>query len=753
MKRPIAVIGFTVLATLLFASKAGFSACAAVGVLLLPCAGVILFAFRSFRYKRVTVAVLLSAVFALLCYCLAWQLWYEPAAVLDGNRVIMKGTVWDEPQQSNGQYIYNVKSDTFTANKRTIPLKTMVRLRSNQPLGLNAFDHVEIDVELSTPTNGGSGFDSKAYYLSKGVYLFAQPVESPNQNDETSTDAVKNVSTGQRPLYAYAVDLREYISSVIKRSVTGDYGSLAAGILIGDTTDLPVQVKNDFTVCGLSHILAVSGTQTSLICQYLLLALGALGLKKRPRAFITMAAILVFMAVTGFSPSVMRAGIMSLIYLGAMIFGRDSDALNSLGFSVLVLCLLNPFAATDTGLLLSFTATLGMILFSGRFSRALSSCAEKMPAKLRAAFKGPAEILSQTLGASLFTYPVLLLTFRQISTVALLTNLFEVPLSIIVTLLTAVIVLLSPLRILGFIISPMSMLIRVTASIMIWAAHLFASIPFALVSTDYGFVGILFGFALIAGLLYILFRHKGGDIRAVALCFALATSIGFASYIIAERGVMQVAALPVPYGSSTVVCRDGHAIAVDLSGYSSSYELEQFLKAHNIAKLDALILSGYDKERADNANQLISDGKVKNVIIPGCYETARGYKAQYVKAPSKLLLWNDTEIEIVPSKDQKKVAAVVRYGASSVLLTGNESMNGNDYPLEANLLKTDVITFGGSVSDALIKSKSLRYAFAADSQSSTYAAAALQRAGCKVTLAKEDVKSLLTRGNGLYLQR
>ena len=115
--------------------------------------------------------------------------------------------------------------------------------------------------------------------------------------------------------------------------------------------------------------------------------LTACRLPKRFAAGLTMAGVLCFMALTGFVPSVMRSGIMLLFYLGSQVMRRNADSINSLGLAVFLLGLANPYAAADTGLLLSFSATLGLLLFpplrDGSFTRNLEGICSKFPASLK----------------------------------------------------------------------------------------------------------------------------------------------------------------------------------------------------------------------------------------------------------------------------------------------------------------------------------------------------------------------------------
>ena len=72
--------------------------------------------------------------------------------------------------------------------------------------------------------------------------------------------------------------------------------------------------------------------------------------------------VMIYMALTGFTSSVIRSGIMMIIYLIGKEFFYESDSLNSLGIAALFMCLPNPYASGDIGMILSFSATLGIII-------------------------------------------------------------------------------------------------------------------------------------------------------------------------------------------------------------------------------------------------------------------------------------------------------------------------------------------------------------------------------------------------------
>ncbi len=151
---------------------------------------------------------------------------------------------------------------------------------------------------------------------------------------------------------------------------------LVCGVLLGDKSGLDEAVRDNFQITGISHMLScLNGT--GRIGQFLLWALLYFGIP-REAALAASVGVFCFMAVTGFVPSVVRSGVMSILYLLGSVSGSRRIRSIPLGFAMLVLTVPNPFAAGDTGLLLSFSATLGILLFSGRIQDHLNRWTESI---------------------------------------------------------------------------------------------------------------------------------------------------------------------------------------------------------------------------------------------------------------------------------------------------------------------------------------------------------------------------------------
>ena len=667
-------------------------------------------------------------------FSLATHFWYEPAANLDGQTATIKGYITDLPQQAYGKYYYVIQTNSIKSDFGE-GANTKIRIAFDKPLAAKPYDNITVSAKLYIPPESGTGYSSKGYYRSKGIYLFAKPI-----GDATI------VSNKNPPIFYYAIVLRQQLLSSIYSTVSGTDGALAAGILIGDTSQLPDKVKSDFSTTGISHILAVSGTQTSLIAMYLLLLLTFLKVPRKMSCLISIGAVFLFMAVTAFSPSVTRAGIMSILFLSAMLVNREADALSSLGFSVLLLCLINPFAATDTGLLLSFTATLGMVTISNRLNVFAQKSVNTLSIKAQKIILKPAALLAETTGASLLTFPVIMLTFGQVSIVALLANMVEVPLALVSTLTTALIVVLQPLRFLFFIVIPLGFITKMCCAFMIWFAGLLSALPFASVSSSFGFVNIFLLLVLCSITAFLLFRKNGAKIAVCIVCCCFALSVGILSYAVSTNGVMEIAGLPVGDGNCTVIIKDGKAIVIDLSGFSPETIVQSLLKQRNIKSIDALVLTSYNTKTVDSTNNLIAKLPCKQILCPQSYKSSQNSMLKIVTDSQQINVWSDIQINVVPDSNGNLIA-YIKYKDSSALILASKTTK-----IDNLNIKTDLLFYNSAVSKAQAKQLVPQYAITNGSSTALYSSTNFETAGSRVLKTNDDgIISVLTRGDGVYM--
>lgn len=223
----------------------------------------------------------------------------------------------------------------------------------------------------------------------------------------------------ERPAYAdVARDVRDEFAEGIRTSIQEPEASLGAGFLLGQKSALPEDLEINLRLLGLTHIVVASGYNLTILIRF-----SRKGFARISRfTALTMSGGLVycFALLTGWSPSMTRAGLIAGISLLAWYYGRKLHPFVLLSFSAALTVFINPtYAWGDIGWLLSFTAFIGVIVLGPL---------------LHAYFWGPArpgalrQVVIETLSAQILTLPIIALIFGQYSILALPANLLIVPL-------------------------------------------------------------------------------------------------------------------------------------------------------------------------------------------------------------------------------------------------------------------------------------------------------------------------------------
>ncbi|MDD2786243.1 MAG: ComEC/Rec2 family competence protein [Patescibacteria group bacterium] len=215
------------------------------------------------------------------------------------------------------------------------------------------------------------------------------------------------------------VELRAWTNLRIKSILPGDEGALIAGMLYGER-GMSQQSNNLFRNAGLTHLIAVSGSNITIVASIVFAILLGIGLWRRQAFWVTTVTLLAYVTFTGFSASVARAAVMGWLVLFARYIGRRPKTWHVLLVSAFALCLLDPWMlAFDAGFALSFLATIGLMSWSPIFSRLLKFLPE---------IGGLREAAATTISATLMTTPYMAFAFEKISLAGLVTNLIAVPL-------------------------------------------------------------------------------------------------------------------------------------------------------------------------------------------------------------------------------------------------------------------------------------------------------------------------------------
>lgn len=206
--------------------------------------------------------------------------------------------------------------------------------------------------------------------------------------------------------YKFRNKLLDFYSSRLPKP----HSSLIAGVAIGSKSGLPQDFWEILKNSGTAHVVVASGMNITLVGGFLL-NFFILFMKRKSALVAALVGIWFYAILSGFDAPIVRAGIMGTIAFSAQVLGRVNFALRALLISGILMLLLNPGYIIDAGFLLSFFATLGLILFENNIRKRLTG----VPPVIR-------EDLSTTLAAQFGVVPLLYYFFGQFNVLSPIVN-------------------------------------------------------------------------------------------------------------------------------------------------------------------------------------------------------------------------------------------------------------------------------------------------------------------------------------------
>lgn len=219
------------------------------------------------------------------------------------------------------------------------------------------------------------------------------------------------------PFYKGVFALKVRIQERINQLWSEPYASFESGLLLGARKGIPDYLMEAFNVTGLTHIIAISGYNISLVIVLVGAAFARFSRKKR--VIMSFVFVVVFTVLVGMSAAVVRAAIMGSIGLFALYFGRSTMVTLTLVMSALLMNIWNPkILPYDVGFQLSFAATCGIVYIAPRIEKWFVWLPEA---------GGIREALQMTIAAQISTLPIILFHFGRLSIVSPLANVLVAP--------------------------------------------------------------------------------------------------------------------------------------------------------------------------------------------------------------------------------------------------------------------------------------------------------------------------------------
>ncbi|MGH8904490.1 MAG: ComEC/Rec2 family competence protein [Egibacteraceae bacterium] len=473
-----------------------------------------------------------------------------PALADRGGVAALEGVVVAEPRISPSGAWTVVR--TRAVDGRRTRERALVRLRDRgrlprfgEPVALRA----------SARPLGREGFDAYARRLYAHVELY--PV------------GPMRVTGDAPPVIRVTTIVRERTRAAAARHLDPDRAGLLTGLVTGDTRGLSTLRADQLADAGLSHLVAVSGSNVALVLAGVLGLARVVGVGARGRRWIGLGAVCWFALLARAEPSVLRASVMAVLVLLAGGLGRGLDPPYTLAVAVLVLLLADPAIAGQLGFGLSVLATAGVLLLAPSLARRLPG-----PRLLRL-------LVAASLGAQLGVAALLLRVEGAVPLASIPANLVAVPAATVASAIGGVAALAAQLS--AEVGGAVSWLAGPPLSLILWAGQRFADGP------RLGPVDLLTPAALVLACALLTWR-RAPRLAAAGIAVAVALSVLPVLRGPGAPAGVQLTAFDVGQGDALLVeALPGARMLVD-GGPDPGLALRE-LRARGIRRLDAVALT------------------------------------------------------------------------------------------------------------------------------------------------------------------
>lgn len=335
----------------------------------------------------------------------------------DAGWVTLEGVVVGEPDKRDHYTNLRVRAERLTLpDGAELDVDGLVLVKADRYPERRYGDRVLVEGLLETPPV----FEEFSYQ----EYLARQGVHSLVQRARVTPLAENQASFFLYHLFAF----KRHAQSVIARILPEPQAALLTGILLGVETGIPADLMDDFSATGTTHIIAISGFNMTIISG-IFAGLAQRLFGERRAVWVAIAGVAVYTIFVGASAAVLRAALMGILYLWGQYLGRATFAPVSLAAAAIGMTAINPYTLWDVGFLLSFAATVGLVLYTEPLERAF----ERGLARVTSAERAKKivglinEALIVTLAAQITTIPIILYYFGRLSIVTLITNFAILP--------------------------------------------------------------------------------------------------------------------------------------------------------------------------------------------------------------------------------------------------------------------------------------------------------------------------------------
>lgn len=573
----------------------------------------------------------------------------------------------------------------------------------------------KIEIKVNSANGSKENFRITAYSydktgLSEGDVILANAKFTANTKQNKlladkiyfNANNLENLTlVGESAYYKAVYKIKQAYKTAVQSYLPNELGAVALGMTIGDRTGMSTYLRNCFNYSGTAHLLVVSGLHLTLWTLIISNFIPVLRKRKLLNMAVTSAFILLYLALTGFSVSVVRAGVMLFVLKLAKLLNRDSDSLNALGFAISILLIQNPFSVNSVSLLLSMGSTLGLILFAGKVNDLFYKGKVGKVITKHSLGRLFADSFAVSVSVSVFTLPVFILFFHMFPVFSFVSNIFIIDLSSVLMILSVLGAFshfcgLFPISKCLFYFS------GIVTRIIIFLAEKIGMLRYSTVAVSSRYFRAFLAFAVVVSAILLLLLRNRRKAKITILSAVLITGFVF-TVIVNENFEAVHPSVDISFSNNCVcaLVRDGYdSVFVGAQSRSASYIAGDMLNRHNLKTIGCIYVSNTDAYTFADIQNITNDYPATSFAFTG--ERVPLLKAEHSKENVKSITLNNAiSINALSEK-----SIVIKSGNEDIFISCDKSMQnllefGRKYDII--ILSTDAFNLYGEEAEKFLK--------------------------------------------------
>ena len=637
----------------------------------------------------------------------------------DNIEITVKGKVISNLEEKQYKNIYTIKIEEINSKLKKQNLKRKkiyLEISKNNNISLEFGDEITIQGNFEKPSiqTNYKGFDYSVYLKSQNIYGTIKAKKITKLENNSNVSKVLN-------------NIFLKLKGDFEKNFNKDVSSILTSMILGNTNNIDIETKQEFSDSNISHILAISGMHIG----YIVIFLGLLGniLGKRKIYYYTIFMLTIYIFLIESHPSAIRATIMACLMIFSKIIYKKSDIYTNISISLLMLLIYNPFLILNSGLVLSYLGTIGIIIYSKIFTSKSKIC----------------NLILTSFSVYFILIPFLAIYFNKIPLLSLFTSIFIAMIAapiivfgflfIILSLFNVKIVLIN--EALNFLVKTLLYSSKIVANNSISKMYVTTPSTIKIIIYYVDLILLLFfykiyysnknwNFTFVHRIqnLVSLGKYKYRENKNKAISIILIFVLFFSIIKISPKN-LKIHFIDVGQGDSClIVTPHNKKVLIDGGGSETgNFDIGKkvllpYLLARGIKTLDYIVVSHFDTDHVGGLLTVMEELKVKQIIVSKQGEDSENYRkfreivkkkkirVQVVEKGNRIKIEKDLNIDILwPYSDNlisenvlnnNSIVCKLNYKSFSMLFTGDieeiaEKQILKEYENNLQVLKSNVL--------------------------------------------------------------